>query len=129
MTQLRSRTGTIVVTVVLGVIVMLLVQRTFLVIPLVSSVPAAVVAGLFAAGARPHDTPLTRFGTAGSSAALTAVVVGLWMSPATPSGRVLQVVLGWVVVAILLTVVHGVLALGSSRVLARTRRDPAGRLR
>ena len=109
---------------------MLLVQWIFLVIPLVSALPAAVVAGLFAAGARPHDTLLERFGTAGLSAVLTVVLVGLWMSPATPSGYLLRILLGWAVVAVLLMVVHGAVAEGTSKVMERrTRRDPTARLR
>jgi len=129
MTLLRSRPGTLVATVVLGVIVMVLVQRLLLVLPVVSALPAGVVAGAFAGWARPVQTPPQRFATAAFSAGLTAALMGLWMSSATPSDHVLQIMLGWVLVAILLTAVHGVLALGLSRVLARTRRDPAGRLR
>lgn len=129
MTRLRSRVGTILVAAMLGIVTMLLVQRLFLVLPLVSAVPAGLVGGVLAAWSRPGAGLRERLVTAAGAAVTTVVAVGLWMVQSVPSGYVLRIVLGWVVVAVVLTAVHTAVTAVAPFVRRRARRDPVARLR
>lgn len=129
MTRLRGRIGTVLVAAVLGAVVMIVVQRLFLVLPLVSAVPAGLVGGALAAWSRPEDELPERLVTAAGVAVATVVAVGLWMVESVPSGYLLRIVLGWVVVAVVLTVVHVAVTSVAQVVRRRTRRDPLARLR
>lgn len=129
MSRLRGRVGTVLVAAVLSAVTMILVQRLFLVLPLVSALPAGLVGGALAAWSRPEDELPERLVTAAGAAVATVVAVGLWMVESAPSGYLLRIVLGWVVVAIVLTAVHAAVTALAPVVRRRARRDPVARLR
>lgn len=129
MERVRGRVGTVLVAALVGVVVLLAVQGLLLALPPVAAAPAGLASGVVAAWARPHDELRERLVTAAATAAATVVVLGLWMIPSTPSGYVLRIVFGWVVVAFVLTAVHALVT--SVAPIARTaaRRAPSARLR
>lgn len=129
MSRVRGRVGTVLVAAVLGVVTMIVVQRLFLVLPLVSALPAGLVGGALAAWSRPEDELPERLVTATGAAVATVVAVGLWMVESVPSGYLLRIVLGWVVVAVVLAAVHAAVTSLAPFVRGRTRRDPVARLR
>ncbi len=129
MSRLRGRVGTVLVAAVLGAVTMILVQRLFLVLPLVSALPAGLVGGALAAWSRPEAELPERLVTAAGATVATVVAVGLWMVESVPSGYLLRIVLGWVVVAIVLAAVHAAVTALAPVVRRRARRDPVARLR
>jgi len=129
MSRLRGRVGTVLVAAVLSAVTMILVQRLFLVLPLVSALPAGLVGGALAAWSRPEDELPERLVTAAGAAVATVVAVGLWMVESVPSGYLLRIVLGWVVVAIVLAAVQAAVTALAPVVRRRARRDPVARLR
>ncbi len=106
MSSVRSRLGTLLVAGVLTTVTMLVVQQLFLVIGLIAAVLGAVVGGLFAAWARPMDDLRERIRTAAGAAVMAVVLVALSMLESSPASHAVRIVLGWVVIAIWLTVLH-----------------------
>ena len=108
---------------------MALIQRTFLALPFVAALPAGIVAGAIAGWLRPSDAVRARLVTAAASSVVMVVLDGLWLIRSTPASHLLRILLGWVVIAVLLTGVHLLASSVTPFVLGRVRRDPTGRLR
>lgn len=118
------------VAMVSGAVVMYGVQQQFLVIPLIASVPAGAVAGLITGWFRHEDRLGRRARVALLCSGVSVVLVALAMITRMPSGYAFQLVLGWVVVVLELTVAH--LAVSAVTALLRRRTpgaDPVARLR
>lgn len=113
-----------------GAVVMYGVQQQFLVTSWVSSVPAGVVAGLITGWFRYEDPVARRAVVALICSVASVVLVALTLITSMPTEYAFQLVLGWIVVVLELTVVH--LAVSAVTALLRRRTpgvDPVARLR
>lgn len=103
----RSQGTLIVLAAVATLVVMLILQRGVLLLPVLAAVPAAGAAGVLVEWRRGwRGTTSARFVVGCGAAALVVVADALLM--AGPSLRYLTgpIVLGWLVTAIVLTLVH-----------------------
>lgn len=113
-----------------GAVVMYGVQQQFLVTSWVSSVPAGAVAGLITGWFRYEDPVARRAVVALICSVASVVLVALTLITSMPTEYAFQLVLGWIVVVLELTVVH--LAVSAVTALLRRRTpgvDPVARLR
>lgn len=113
-----------------GAVVMNGVQQQFLVTSWVSSVPAGAVAGLITGWFRYEDPVARRAVVALICSVASVVLVALTLITSMPTEYAFQLVLGWIVVVLELTVVH--LAVSAVTALLRRRTpgvDPVARLR